>query len=77
MNAIKLFDYNKFVVKQLEENEDSLKKKKRKSHKQKRKNVEKKKGNVNQEEIEIEFFDEILKEKRKKVKVRYSRNLRE
>ena len=76
MNAIKLFDYNKFVVKQLEENEDSLKKKK-KSHKQKRKNVEKKKGNVNQEEIEIEFFDEILKEKRKKVKVRYSRNLRE
>ena len=42
MNAIKLFDYDKFVVKQLEENEDSLKKKK-KSHKQKRKNVEKKK----------------------------------
>ena len=46
MNAIKLFDYDKFVVKQLEENEDSLKKKKKKkSHKQKRKNVEKK-GNV-------------------------------
>ena len=30
MNAIKLFDYDKFVVKQLEENEDSLKKKKKK-----------------------------------------------
>ena len=47
MNAIKLFDYDKFVAKLLEEKEDSLKKKKRKSHKQKRKNVEKKKGNVN------------------------------
>ena len=37
----------------------------------------KKKGNVKEEEIENEFVDEILKKKRKKVKVRYSRNLRE
>ena len=29
MNEIKLFDYDKFVVKYSEENEDSLKKKKR------------------------------------------------
>ena len=61
MDAIKLFDYDKFVVKQLEEREDSLKKK---SHRQKRKNVEKK-GNIKEEEIENEFVDEILKKKRK------------
>ena len=71
MNAIKLSYCCKFVVKQLEEKEDSLKKK---SHKQKRKNIEKK-GNVKEEEIENEFVDEILKKKRKKVKVQYSRNL--
>ena len=42
------------------------------------KNVEKKKRNVKEEEIENKFVDEILKKKRKKkVKVRYSRNLRE
>ena len=38
----------------------------------------KKKGNVKEEKIENEFFDEILKKrKEKKVKVQYSRNLRE
>ena len=37
----------------------------------------KKKGNVKEEEIENEFVDEILKKKRKNVKARYSRNLRE
>ena len=36
----------------------------------------KKKGNVKEEEIENEFFDEMHEEKRKKVKVQYSRNLR-
>ena len=41
MNAITLSYCSKFVVKSLEEKEESLKKKK-KSHKQKRKNVEKK-----------------------------------
>ena len=61
MNAIKLSYCGKFVVKQLEEKEDSLKKKK--SHKQKRKNFEKKR-NVKEEEIENEFVDEILKKKR-------------
>ena len=64
MNAIKLSYCSKFVVKQLEEKEDSLiKKKKEKSHKQKRKNVEKKR-NVKEEEIENEFVDEILKKKK-------------
>ena len=53
MNAIKLFDYDKFVVKQLEEKEDSLKKIKIKR-------------NVKEEEIENEFFDEILKKRKEK-----------
>ena len=67
MNAIKLSYCSKFVVKQLEEKEDSLiKKKKEKSHKQKRKNVEKKRRNVKEEEIDNEFVDEILKKKERK-----------
>ena len=37
----------------------------------------KKRGNVKEVEIENEFVDEILKKKKKKVKVQYSRNLRE
>ena len=61
MNAIKLFDYDKFVVKQLEEKEDSLKKKK--SVINKKGKMLKKKGNVKEEEIENEFVDEILKKK--------------
>ena len=73
MNAIKLSYCGKFVVKQLEEKEDSLKKR---VINRKRKML-KKKGNVKEEEIENEFVDEILKKKRKKVKVQYSRNLRE
>ena len=75
MDAIKLSYCRKFVVKQLEETEDSLQKKKRFINK-KRENVEKKKWNVKEEEIENEFFDEMHEEKRKKVKVQYSRNLR-
>ena len=64
MNTIKLSCCSKFMVKQLEENEDSPKKKK-KSHKQERKNVEKKR-NVKKEEIENEFVDEILKKRERK-----------
>ena len=65
MDAIKLSYCRKFVVKQLEETEDSLQKKKRFINK-KRENVEKKKRNVKEEEIENEFVDKILKKKERK-----------
>ena len=63
MNAIKLSYCSKFVVKQLDEKEDSLKKKKRVINR-KGKMLKKKKRNVKEEEIENEFVDEILKKKK-------------
>ena len=60
MNAIKLFYCGKFVVKQLEEKEESLKKKRVINRKGK---MLKKKKNVKEEEIENEFVDKILKKK--------------
>ena len=63
MNAIKLSYCSKFVVKQLEEKEESLKKKRVINRKGK---MLKKKKNVKEEEIENEFVDEILKKKERK-----------
>ena len=67
MNAIKLSYCSKFVVKQLEEKEDSLiKRKKKKVINRKGKMLKKKKRNVKEEEIDNEFVDEILKKKERK-----------